>query len=327
MMSEFSFKVDLQESLRRGVPCRTQQPITIQVNPAEIAEDDRKAIAERLTREGKLMTRRERDGYVPNGDGFMLVAPEPTVKGVIEQVNAEDAAVASYAGRVAEQHRVEEAERKAESLRLMETPQVRTRTMFVWVTDTGSVETTDRRPYGSEEGRVTICRDFQFQEKYQPYLPSEEVRKGKAAADQEAMFAALNKEARATAEITAVNAAMADDQERRGWIQMYGSERLKKLIREGLGNKATYLKERDKWEAEQIGAEIKERFPGWFVPGDEVEENPPDATSRAMALLDAARVQVPTAKLGRFEEGGKYVAYTWFESRIGRSVIICWPAD
>lgn len=75
-MSQFTFSVRLDESLRRGKSCPTAQPVTIEIDPAALDQADRDLIASRMDGDIALHRRSEEHGGLCTS---LLLAPYAVV--------------------------------------------------------------------------------------------------------------------------------------------------------------------------------------------------------------------------------------------------------
>lgn len=135
------------------------------------------------------------------------------------------------------------------------------------------------------------------------------IREAEALAVRRAAIVAARKQADDDAAAAKVAAAMA---ERDAWIDAHGSDHLRRMRAEGIGHTQTYLGER-----------LAVDRPGWqFIGMARGKESPPveDVPAEAFAVLDAARVTAPKAKLIRWAEDGMY-RFAARSSFLGRKIV------
>lgn len=244
-------KLDVRSALRRGFPINVDAQGRVRVeipDPERLPADHRALLADHLEIDGNQWT------VNVGGSGYPTV-PEPTVNGILEVLTADVA-------------------------RLVE-----------------AINTRDEKVIKGEEWidglrcswpvRVPRLRISHIVNR----LPAE----ARAAYKQwRADMEAANEAAKADA-ITAARQMIVEDMavkvrfdsERKAWIELHGSPRLRRLIKEHIEHTAVYRDERLKLER-----------PGWRWrrPDEECGEprNPPE---EAFILLDEARKTVPDAKL------------------------------
>jgi hypothetical protein len=107
--------------------------------------------------------------------------------------------------------------------------------------------------------------------------------------------------------------------DREQWIATHGSARLKRLVAEAIGHDKTYESERSTYESTLFESVLASERPGWRAVAG-VDRDVRDLSLRSLALLDAARLVEPAAKLARYE--GKIVAVAEF---LGKTIV--WPRD
>lgn len=104
------------------------------------------------------------------------------------------------------------------------------------------------------------------------------------------------------------------------WIEEHGSKRLKRLVAEGIDHDKTYDAEVEAYESGQYATRLSTERPGWRVAAGSPVLDVSDVGERSLALLDAARLVEPTARLGKYE--GRIVAVAEFH---GQTIV--WPNE
>ena len=100
------------------------------------------------------------------------------------------------------------------------------------------------------------------------------------------------------------------------WIEEHGSARLKRLVTENLFDKSTDAK--SIYENERLAIEM----PNWTWANASQGRTKQSPSERSFALLDEARVLVPTAKLNMFYGTEIHLPTASF---LGRDVVFCPP--
>jgi hypothetical protein len=318
-MSQIRFYVDLGESMRRGVSCPTEQPVTVEVDPAGLTEEARKLIGDRLDEDGFVRSRAE-DGYFYSRPKAVR-AGAPTVDAVVEAIKAEEEAVRTRPERRAAEEKAKEEERLARARRDVAEPMAAGYTRYLALFDTGAVADLG---YRYRDAGVVQLVAYEYQGRWlgsDAKLLPEGVE---LAARLEAETAAAREAARRDAEAE----ARALDEPRRAWVRWHGSARLRRLLAEGIHHLKTYEAEHAAWERARLGAELADARPGWVVVAEgDLATDLADVGARAIAVLDAARAAVAGAKLGKLKATGRHVAYAPFTTSYGLTVLTCWPKD
>lgn len=278
MTLQIRAKLDVPEALRRGKPCTPDTSGEVLV-----ALDDTVGIAERQLIAGCLDSRDGRYVLRNRWSHITLTVPEATVAGVVEAVRA---AAAEH-----DQHEAAKAAREAETTaRIVATIRARREqeTTVYW------------RPYRADDGYYDPNGINASWTRRAPKLGQLDLDHMLSDVDHDALTAwlaeieAANAAASAAAQATyrkveAEQKASADAvvAERAEWIAEHGSNRLKRLAKEGIEHSAVYRDER-----------LALDRPGWrFQPKNIALDEPRNPPEAALDLLDAARESDPAAKL------------------------------
>jgi hypothetical protein len=194
------------------------------------------------------------------------------------------------------------------------------RTQWLCLAASGKIDEYDYRPASHE---TLVAESYTYTTVWQVYLADEDVRASAEAKALAAQCEAETAEARAAARAVAKAKLVAVAADRRTWIEVHGSPRLRRLAAEGIDHYATYQRERARHEAREFAALLAAERPGWTeVAEDQLDLPVRDVSSRTLALLDAARVQAPGCRLARHKGLDRYVAVEQYAGRW-----IYWPQD
>lgn len=339
MLIRINFRASVSESMRRGVGCPVPPTISLEVDPATLSEADRALLADRLNDDGDVC-RRDEEGYAHNSRWRIqataigrhegkpcetVIAATPRIEDLLDAIRAEEHAIATYAERKAADITAKTESDRQEALNYMHaTPCRQTQTPAVVLHENGVIDSTDSSYYS----QVLAKRTAEYQREYVVYHTHR--LSSLTAAEQAAYLARCQQydaesEARQKVAFNEAAAALLAEhwQPRLDWIATHGSTRLKRLAAEGIDFAKTYSSELEKYEAKQFDGALAAERPGWkLVHASSIDRNIADVSTRALTLLDAARVLDATAKLARHTGEGKYVAVADF-----RGKLIMWPCD
>ena len=283
-------RVDLPESVRRGVGCPVPPVVTTTIDLTSLSAEDRARLGDRLDNRGLVRARTEEGRLLSaelTGEGT-VVAPTRAVADLLAAIRAEDAAAEAYTARCAERAAARRAQ--AEALRLAATS-------YPWPADV-TVELEHCEP-----DTIGFCD------------PCMRIRHARYRGMRE--HVSRPSQIPKALELLMQSVASSEAAHRRIWIAEHGSEHLQALAAEGLNYDATYQRERQRWESTRLEVER----PGWARGAVDVEQDdlrdPPPA---AMAILRAGRAVSPQCRLGL--RRGQYVVYELWQGEM-----IYWPTE
>jgi hypothetical protein len=301
-MTMLVFRADIAKSTRSGVNCPTPPDITIEVDVSQLPQADRDLLAERITEDGRVLHR---------GRNVLVVAATPEVSSLLEAIRKEDAAVAAAAAEKEATAANNHNKALAEATGPVETRHKKDRVFFQ--SDWGISDAN----YAGNLGNI----EYTWEEAYLPsiyshYLQGEELvaRRGRIKVLEEQA-----KAAKTAAKLEAEESLREQYLEPRlAWIDQHGSQRLKRMVAEGIPCAKTYNQERAAWDGFQLREAIRHHCPGWRPVDKRELQLVSDVSDEAFAILDAARKVMPEAGLAMLD--GRYVAAATYEG-----AQIYWP--
>lgn len=300
-----TFSCDVAEAVRRGVNCPIPPAVQLPVDLTQVDPADLVLLAARINEKGQILRRDTERGNLT----WQIIAPEPTLAGLLEAVRANEAAYQEQ-----QQYRREQAEAEIVGY---------------------CSRDVDRGLRKCYEGVLLTWSVIEYVGAYYASMGLSDPR----VAARQALLAAEAKRRNEEAQRERAEQEERARQERSEWIAAHGSARLKRLAAEGIGHEKTYTSERTAWEANQeVSARqaiIEEQLPGWFPLGSAAQRKElvapvADVGVRTLALLDAARAMAPsvTVTLGKLINGcdgvdaGRIIAVAEIEGRL-----FGWPRD
>jgi hypothetical protein len=251
----------------------------VEVDPSELRQGDRDAIAVRLKDSGELW-QLHRHNY--------LHVNEPTLAGIMEAIKADEAAC--------QKEKEEQAKKKAEALADALDVLRERRTKTTNQEDSVTSYSVDPRVTHSDVPNGYARWEVSYPDwEYTTDREAIAVRETDEAVAWTAELVAKNEAAEAEAKakvraelVAKIAAYHAEQQKALDWIETHGSNRLRRMVAEGIEHEAVYRSER-----------IKLELPSWRfeanVPGEAGEAR--NVPSSAFTLLDEARALRPDAKL------------------------------
>lgn len=352
-VSKIVFAVDYAESFRRGVNCPLPPRVELEVDVAALPAEDRELLAGRVLNSGELPARDEQGRYgtrgAPNRSGCwyrtvadavyhgaaeggvrLVLAPEPTLAGVLERLRCEETAIATYADRQAAEAQGKKLADRKTALEYASQPITQQQcTVRVDLHADGTIgleQTHWSIPAGTIASQTaTYLREYVvYHSTVRGDLTPEEDAAYQARHDR--LDAESDSRKQAAVDIAAAELRAKHWQQRLDWIKQHGSLKLRRMVAEGIGYAKTYGIERAKYDADEFARALAEQRPGWrLIAADDLQQDVADVSLRALAILDAARtdkVSIEPVKLGKEKSTGKYVAWQRF-----RDVLIIWPAE
>lgn len=313
--------IDRVAALRAGIDAQNET-IILDVDPTTLSEEDRALLAGRLNKDLEVCHRSPRDGTYHDGyrDGYsaplryyrrdlwpdrrppMVVATAPTLDAVLQAIRDEDVAWATTRAERAAKQAERDRQRREATQAVLTARKTRDGQKRVGVSrgNDGSL-TYDIGPVGSwAHGGDVLTRPYPMPDwpcdADHDVIASPEAQAWIAECAQAREQAIEDGKRQALAELEAKEEyalrQASDEQaartEKLCWIAEHGSDRLKRLVAEGIEHDNVYYEERL----------IAER-PGWDyaygVPGEARETR--NTRQEGLDLLDKARKTDPNAKL------------------------------
>lgn len=316
-MMTITCKIDRRASLVAGISTDSDI-LQIEVDPAQMTPEDRVILAGRLNGQMEVCSRHREDGRYYRAGGYPYDAPHencdmvtvtaPTLGAVLDAIRSENRAVADEAVRqVEEQARHLEAVREA-TLAVVRERKTRDQYTCVRVVreETGDITDVVSDYLSDHDWPAQVF--ISYRRPAWPREADQEVMESEATLawlrDLDAEKESAIAEAKATAiekllEIEAAKKAKEEEEsravaEREAWIREHGSERLLRMLEEGIEFEKTYLDER-----------LAIERPEWrYVVDcdrDYDEDEPKNIPQAALELLDEARKKDPNTKLALWE--------------------------
>jgi hypothetical protein len=327
------FAINQAAAIRSGYNVPVPPTIEMEVDAETLSQEQREAISSRRNSDGDIVSLDE-EGLSSNGQyrqtGIvdrlegriprLVLAEAPTISAVCDAIASEDEAIRSLPARKAEKKEKERLANIEVVKYEIENPRRHSDSVvYVSLNDDWSCSVSDYTPRGNI---AVTSRSYSSQYVMDHYRCDVEELNESLKQTRERLRAdnALRRQRAiddAKAELQAVI------QERLDWIAAHGSQRLVRMVAEGIQCEKTYQSERSKYESGAFAAQLVEGRPGWrLVEESELDRDVHDVSMRAFTILDAARRISPTSKLAKLKASGKYVAVDHFHGRL-----ICWPQD
>jgi hypothetical protein len=319
-MTKVWVRVDRAAALRSGIN-GTESPVEVELDVAAMTDEQRAEVGARFAlyqshdRElpynaPYLCDRSDSNGLVVTR---RMTVVEPSQAGVLAEFQA-------YHHRIANAKAAEaakEAERLQQGLNYLHGEPIRqTCYQYVHLLKDGSIRVSGSSGYFDQIAQVRV----EYEREYIHTHYGDEATQAACKA-REAQLKAET-ESRWIAAYTAAKDSLIAEHitPRIDWVNTHGSADLRRMVAEGMVWLPLCEEDRARWQAGIDSGRLLAERPGWIVV-DAKQINPPlRPRSRAWAILDAARLVEPAAKLGRLN--GKYVAYAEFN---GKTIV--WPAD
>lgn len=311
-------KVDRAAALRRGIN-GTDSPVLVELDVTKMTAEERTEMGDRFD------VYIDRDNVLRIGDPYLreraaggfyrapMTVVEPSQAGVL-------AVFAAYRQMLvdAEQRKLDKAQADlAEGVEQLNGEPQR-QTLYVWVhlLSNGSFTTSSSSGYGRLLAELRVEYERQF-----IYTHFGDDATKLACKNRDKQLEAETKQ-RLDAAVEAAKKQLIAEHltPRLEWVSVYGSTDLRRMVAEGMEWLPVYEAEREAWQSGIDSGRLISERPGWTVIDASEIQPPKRPRARAWAILDAARLVEPNAKLGIV--GKSYVAYAEF---CGRTII--WPAD